>query len=122
MKKIILSLLVIAILSLSLVGCNNDNKTDENKKNVQTYQQLENGKYTVLDVRETIQASHGWTNYIVSVILQDDNGIAHYYEYRSIGTTEDSKDEKYISLAKLVPNNRVSYENGNIVWLDDIKN
>lgn len=108
MKKSQKKLILIMCLIITVLCCSCGNKNEKSKTSNKTdVETLENGQYTVLDVRETLGGNNMVKYFFVSIVLKDSNNIQHYYDYQC----DYNKDSTYISLATLVPNNKVEYEN-----------
>lgn len=108
MKKSQKKLILIMCLIITVLCCSCGNKNEKSKTSNKTdVETLENGQYTVLDVRETLGGNNMVKYFFVSIVLKDSNNIQHYYDYQC----NYNKDSTYISLATLVPNNKVEYEN-----------
>lgn len=118
MKKITIMILLLSLI-FTLCACGKEtNETDKAKENcnedyinweIENPENLENGNYIVLNVREHALKGQYYQKFYVILTLQDNNE-RFYYQYCS---ENETKDDYYISLAKLI--------SGDIVICQDMK-
>lgn len=102
-------IIVFFIVVFSCCGCEGQQENTQSTSNKEIdVKNIPNGEYTVLDVREAIGGNNLRIFYYISIVLKDSNDVQTYYSY----DCSDNKDSTYVSLATLVPNNKVQYQNG----------
>lgn len=103
------SLVVLLLFCFILSGCKGTTVENAdifklNESVVVDHEKIEDGNYTVLDVRETQGGNNVREFYIVNVVLENDNNTRFYYSYYC----RDLKDSGYLMTAKLVPGDKVT--------------
>jgi hypothetical protein len=115
MKKFILTVLLCILMCL-LCSCGTETKETYNEvcinNRVENPEEIKNGEYTVLDVREQNNHSPNSSSFYVTLVLQGKNGNRCYYEYYCM----HNKDSYYVSLAKLIAGDTVTCKNGKLEY------
>lgn len=114
MKKVITVFLLTVSMVFSVSACGFNFNEGEATESVQVLNPIPVGEYIVLDIREQVGGNNIRVNYYITVVLQNEDGDRYFYEYN----VNDKKNSTYINLAKLVPNDKVIYQDGTLILMN----